>query len=107
MKAKILFIAAILILSSALVFGASKAGKNLKVTGVVEYYGNAPFARLCIKDSSQDLYYLTGEEKILKSLENMNGFKLCISGTLSEEQAPVEIPSAKVLKVKKWKKLKK
>lgn len=104
MKAKILFLAAIALCSST-IFGMAKNNKKAQVTGVVEYYGNAPFARLGLKAQDGALFYLEADKAVQEKLGAQTGNIFIIEGTLTDEAAPLEMPNATVLRVKSWKKL--
>ena len=105
MKAKILFLAAAVALALSPVFGMAKNNKKAQVTGVVEYYGNAPFSRLGLKTQDGTLYYLDADKDVQDKLGELHGCEARVDGILTDEKAPVEIPSAIVLNVKSWKKL--
>ena len=105
MKAKILLLAAVAALCSSLAFGMAKNGKKAQVTGVVEYYGDGPFARLGLKTQDGTLYYLDADKDVQDKLGELHGCEARVDGILTDEKAPVEIPSAIVLNVKSWKKL--
>ena len=103
MKTTILFLAAIALCSST-IFGMAKNGKKAQVTGVVEYYGNAPFARLGLKAQDGALFYLEADKAVQEKLGAQTGNIFIIDGTLTDEAAPLEMPNATVLRVKSWKK---
>ena len=105
MKAKFLLLAAALALSSALAFGMAKNGKKAQIEGVLEIYGNAPFPRTGLKTEDGTLYYLGAEADKKDALAALHGNKVMVEGILSDEDAPVEMPNATVLRVKNWKKL--
>ncbi|MCR5046408.1 MAG: hypothetical protein K6A42_07505 [Treponema sp.] len=104
MKAKAFLLATALALISGLAFGMSKNQSKVEVVGVLEWYGNAPFARLGLKDKEQNLYYLKASDEDLKKIGALSGNIVSVNGILTGEQAPVEMASAIVLKVKSWKK---
>ena len=104
MKIKALFIAAAMAVSSGLVFGMAKNQGKVQVTGIVEYYGNAPFPRLGLKSQDGSLYYLDAEKKVQDKIGSLSGNILTIEGTLPGGEAPIEMAGATVLKVKSWKK---
>ena len=106
MKAKNLFLAlatAALFLGSA--FGMAKNQRKVQVSGVVEYYGNAPFARLGLKSQDGTLYYLDAKREVQDKIGALSGHALFVEGTLQGETPPVEMPGATVLTVKSWKTL--
>ena len=105
MKAKILLLAAGLALCSALAFGMAKNDKKAQVTGIVEYYGNAPFPRLGLKAQDGTLYFLDAKKDVQEKLGQLHGNAVCVDGILSGKAAPVEMPGAIVLEVKEWKKI--
>lgn len=105
MKTKILFLAAAVALALSPVFGMAKNNKKAQVTGVVEYYGNAPFARLGLKAQDGALFYLEADKAVQEKLGAQTGNIFIIEGTLTDEAAPLEMPNATVLRVKSWKKL--
>lgn len=105
MKAKILFLTAALAVCSSLVFGMARNNKKTQVTGVLEFYGNAPFARLGLKTQDGSLYYLDAKKDEQKKLGELHGNVVLIDGILTDEKAPIEMPSAIVIKVREWKKI--
>lgn len=105
MKAKILFLAAALAVCSSLVFGMARNDKKIQVTGVLEFYGNGPFARLGLKAQDGTLYYLDAKEGDQKKLGDLHGNVVRVDGTLSDKGAPLEMSGAIVIEVKEWKKL--
>lgn len=105
MKAKILFLAAAVALALSPVFGMAKNNKKAQVTGVVEYYGNAPFSRLGLKTQDGTLYYLDADKDVQEKLGELHGDTVRVDGILTGAKAPIEMPSAIAIKVKEWKKL--
>ncbi len=106
MKAKLLVLSlAAAVLCSGLVFGMAKNQSKASVTGVVEFYGDGPFARLGLKAQDGTLYYLDAKDDAKKELEALSGHILLVDGILTGEAAPLEISGATVIKVKGWKKL--
>ncbi|MBR5966638.1 MAG: hypothetical protein IK015_11035 [Treponema sp.] len=105
MKAKVFLFAAVAALALSSAFGMAKNGKKAQVTGVVEYYGNAPFARLGLKAQDGTIYYLDAKDGDKYQLGDLHGNAVRIDGTLTGDKAPVEMPGAVVLKVDGWKKL--
>ncbi|MBR5097385.1 MAG: hypothetical protein IK094_09810 [Treponema sp.] len=105
MKAKILFLAAAVALALSPVFGMAKNNKKAQVTGVVEYYGNAPFPRLGLKTQDGKLYYLDADKDVQEKLGELHGNIVRVDGILTGDKAPIEMPSAIVIEVKEWKKL--
>lgn len=105
MKTKILFFTAVLAVCSSLVFGMARNDKKIQVTGVIEFYGNGPFARLGLKAQDGTLYYLDAKEGDQKKLGDLHGNIVRVDGVLSDDKAPLEMAGAIVIKVREWKKL--
>ncbi|MEE3410485.1 MAG: hypothetical protein VZQ47_03240 [Treponema sp.] len=103
MKAKILFFAYIALCLPA-IFGMAKNNKKTQAVGVLEYYGNAPFARLGLKAQDGTLYYLDATKDEQEKLGKLHGNAVIVEGTLLDDPAPLEMPNASVLRVKNWKK---
>ncbi len=104
MKAKSILLATLLAMFSGLAFGMAKKQSKVEVVGIIEWYGNAPFARLGLKDNEENLYYLQTSDEDLKKIGALSGNIVSVKGILTGEQAPAEMASAIVLKVKSWKK---
>ena len=105
MKAKILFMVLAAALCSGLAFGMAKNHKKAQVEGVLEYYGNAPFARLGLKAQDGSLFYLDAKKGDLDKIGELHGNVVRVDGILTGQKPPVEMPNAIVIEVKEWKKL--
>ena len=105
MKAKIVLFAVLAALCSSLAFGMAKKTANVETSGVVEFYGNGPFARLCLKTNDQKLYYLVGDDKTIQELGGLHGNLVSVKGSVLDQLPPPEVSKAISLKVKSWKKL--
>ena len=100
---KFLFLIALMI--PAFAFGMSKSQERVKVTGVVEWYGTAPFTWLGLKTEDGTLYSLTADKDKKDALEELHGYRLCVEGILLDEAASPKMMSAPQIKVKGWKKI--
>ncbi len=101
---KAILLATAVALFSGMAFGMAKNQSKVEVVGIIEWYGNAPFARLGLKDNEENLYYLQTSDADKKEIGALSGNVITVQGFLTGEQAPVEMASAIVLKVKSWKK---
>ena len=72
----------------------AKNHKKAQVVGVLEFYGNAPFPRLGLKTEDGTLFYLDTKEADKDALGELHGNEVRVDGILSEEAAPLEMPSA-------------
>lgn len=105
MKIKLFLAALSLAFCSVLAFGMAKKPANVHVTGIVEFYGNGPFARLGFKANDGTLYYLDAEAAVQKEIGALSGNFILVDGIVADQAPPVEMLNAAVLKVRKWKKL--
>ena len=105
MRAKILLFAVAVALCSGLAFGMALNDPGVEIVGVAQWYGAAPFEKLCLKSKDGKLYYLDASVEVRNKISALTGYRICVEGILTDAMPPVEVMKATVLKVEKWRKL--